>query len=112
MLVVLHNDPVAAELHSFQFQTKALFVSVFGFGLDLAARADDALPRHQAVTMAEEPGGGSMVERVAGSSGYLSIGGDFTRGNREDDAAHGFVAREVWPYGLLLEAPAEFGVHA
>lgn len=76
-----HVDAAAAESDTFTFQTEPLLHSRMAAELDLAARADDAMPRNGAMRIAQRPSDLPRVPGESGGAGYLSIGRDLASWN-------------------------------
>ncbi len=105
VLEVRHVDSFAGELDALELEAGALFVGRVAAQLDLAADAEDAMPRELVDwLMAQEFGDGSVIARVAGGRGYSAIGADLAGGDGEDHVAEGLVTLFV-----LAESIAQQG---
>lgn len=89
-------DALAGKCDAFEFKTEALFHRGIEAKFNLAAGAEHALPgKRVGRIVAQKAGDGAVIERVAGGGGYLSVGCDFTFGDRANDAAKGLVTELV-----------------
>jgi hypothetical protein len=78
VLVLFHIDTPAGKGDALHLQAQPLFDGDIHAGLDFSSGADYSLPGEGSMGMAEQAGGGAMVERIPGCGGYLTIGGDLS----------------------------------
>ena len=104
----VHVDAFAAEGDGFDLEAEALLGGGFATEFDVACGTYDALPGEAMQGGgAKEFGYGAMVEGVACGCRYFAVGGDFSPGNRPDDAAEGFVAGLVLAESFFENATLE-----
>jgi hypothetical protein len=88
MLMGGEIDELALKLDAFHFKKQALFRRGARAGFDFAAGADHSLPGKGVKRIgAKEAGDGSVIKRIAGGGGDLSIGRDAAFRNGSNDSA-------------------------
>ena len=83
-------DAQAREADAFALETEALFEAHLAGTQNLAARADDALPRDGAVRRVQRPGALAGRARKAGGVGDIAVGGHLAVGDAADLGQHLF----------------------
>ena len=106
VFIEFHVDALAAKVDAFHGEAKPLFGCGVPVEFDLPSRANDALP-WQGDVAAQELCDRSMVERIAGGCGDLSVSGDFSFRYGTNDAAEGGIARLVFAQGVFEDAALE-----
>jgi hypothetical protein len=101
VLEAVHGDAPRYELDAFQPEASALLVGGGSLQLDLAARAEDAMPGERVRRIgAQQAGYGAVIARVSGSGGDSTIGAYLARGDGEDHTTEGEVALLVRTDGI------------
>ena len=99
MLVSVHVHALAAKADAFHFETQALFEGRFATEPDSAARSQHALPGERTYRRsAQQLRDLTMIERVAGGGGDLSVSGHLSARNLPDGAAESGLAPRVAAY--------------
>jgi len=90
----VHSLPAKSD--AFHPKTKVLFSAGFPTKFDFASRAHHALPRKLiGRTGSEQASYRAMVERVSGGSGHLTVGGDFSSWDGENDTPKSSITEFV-----------------
>jgi hypothetical protein len=82
--MVLHVDAEAMELNAFGLEAHALFEAVFAGEEDLAARADDTLPRDSVASTVECPCSLTGCTGKSRGVGDVSVSGNLAAGDTAD----------------------------
>jgi hypothetical protein len=99
----------ASKRDPFHLQTQPLLRACFKAKLDFSSSADDALPgKHAGGRRAKKPRDGSVMKRISGSRGYLSVGSNFALWNRTNDPAKRGISHIVRPRSSLCDPPNHF----
>ena len=108
VFVEFHVHAPAAKLDSFHGEAKALLRCGLSSKFDLAASADNTLPRYGLQrSLSQQSGYGSMIEGITCSRSHLAVGRNLALGNRTNDAAKGGVAWRVVAQRILQNSSLE-----
>ncbi len=108
VLVELEIDAFAAKGDALHFQAQALFRRRLEAEFNLTAGTYHALPRElTARSGLQEPGNGTMVQGITGSSGDLPVSGDFPFRDRHDYAKESGVTNMVRFRAIFENVPIE-----
>jgi hypothetical protein len=104
----LHVNALATEADSFHGEPQALLSGCLAAQFDFATRTDDSLPGEVIEGLfAQELCDRSMIERISGGGGYLTVGRYLSFGHGADDAAKGGIALLIWAQRILEDTPLE-----
>jgi hypothetical protein len=85
-LMFCHIHARAAKTHAFHFQAHALFHGAVAAGLDLAARAQHAMPGQRRAAFTQHGRHLPMAARIPGDCRHLAVGSDLAAWNHQDRA--------------------------